>query len=107
MTHHVTIAEIDEQRTKGWTDFHPETYSSWVTDTDRFNTALGPPHNHPHNGIVCPGCFVDLHEQATGLMCTWRLVPDTRFIPVDNTPAPDGTFTSDIDDPSPHIRSIA
>lgn len=81
----VTLAEIDEQRDKGWPDFHPEDFChrcggknvrSWSVDSDRFNAALGYPNEHPYDGIVCPGCFVELHEQATGLQTVWRLAPD-------------------------------
>ncbi len=84
----VTPAEIQEQRAKGWTDFHPEEHChrcggvnvpSWWVDSDRFNLAMGPPTEHLWNGIVCPGCFVVLHEQATGLTVTWKLVPDPRI----------------------------
>jgi hypothetical protein len=84
----VTLAEIDEQRANGWPDFHPEDYchrcggrnvSSWFVDSDRFNAALGPSGNHPFNGIVCPGCFVELHEAATGLHTTWKLEPSVPF----------------------------
>lgn len=81
----VTLAEIDEQRSLGWPDFHPEDYchrcggrnvASWFTDSDRFNMAMGQPAEHQWQGIVCPGCFVELHEAATGLRCTWKLEPD-------------------------------
>ena len=80
----VTIEEIDEQRRKGWTDFHPEDYChrcgnrnipSWHVDSDRFNTALGPYLTQPYNGIICPTCFVLLHEEVTGLTTTWYLLP--------------------------------
>ena len=80
----VTLEEIDRQRELGWPDFHPEDYChrcggrnvpSWYVDSDRFNMAFGPPNEHPYNGIVCPGCFVDAHEEATGMRCTWELRP--------------------------------
>ena len=83
----VTIAEMDEQRRLGWPDFHPEEFChrcggknvrSWWVDSDRFNAALGHPNEHPYNGIVCPGCFVELHEMATGMQTTWKLVPDPQ-----------------------------
>lgn len=82
----VTLDEIARQRELGWPDFHPEDYchccggrnvSSWFVDTDRFNAAF--PGEHPFNGIVCPGCFVASHEQATGLTCTWQLLPASPF----------------------------
>lgn len=90
----VTLAEIDEQRAKGWPDWHPEDYChrcggrnvpSWFVDSDRFNAAFGPASEHPYNGIVCPGCFVEAHETVTGLTATWMLVPDrlTPFRPLE------------------------
>lgn len=48
---------------------------SWSMDSDRWNVAT----RHDdwlNNAIMCPGCFVELHEEATGLRTTWRLVPD-------------------------------
>lgn len=79
------VAHIDMQRAKGWPDFHPEeichrcggvNVPSWWVESDRFNLAMGPPIEHQWQGIVCPGCFVQLHEAATGLSCTWTLRPD-------------------------------
>lgn len=80
----VTLAEIDRQRSLGWPDFHPEDFCHqcggrnpiWWVDSDRFNAAYGHPSEHPHNGIVCPSCFVADHESATGMQATWRLVPE-------------------------------
>lgn len=92
----VTLAQIREQRSKGWPDFDPEDYchrcggrnpSSWFVDSDRFNTAFGPPMNHPYNGIVCPGCFVEAHEAATGLTVSWHLVPGGNFVHIDDLPS--------------------
>lgn len=90
----VSIEEIDEQRRLGWPDFHPEDYCHrcggrnpvWWVDSDRFNMAFGPPEQHPYNGIVCPGCFVEAHERATGLRTVWKLTPDPtiHFRPVDD-----------------------
>jgi hypothetical protein len=88
----VTLDEIDDQRGRGWPDFHPEDYChrcggrnipSWFVDSDRFNAAFGSSSEHPYQGIVCPGCFVEAHEQATGLRTTWRLVIDQPFRPID------------------------
>lgn len=89
------VAHVAAQRAKGWTDFHPETIChrcggvnvpSWWVDSDRFNLAMGPHVGHQWNGIVCPGCFVVLHEEATGLRCTWTLVPDqgSTFRPIES-----------------------
>lgn len=86
--HSVTLDEINAQRAFGWPDFHPEEYChrcggknvwSWHVDSDRFNVAMGPPSEHQWNGIICPGCFVELHEASTGMRCSWTLVPYTSF----------------------------
>ena len=86
----VTMQEIVEQRALGWPDFHPEDYChrcgigniSWWIDSDRFNTAMGGlPDGHAWNGIVCIQCFVELHQAATGLTCSWTLTPGTPFRP--------------------------
>lgn len=83
----VAIDEINEQRSKGWPDFHPEDFChrcggknvwSWSVDSDRFNLALGEEGDRLWQGIVCPGCFVELHEEATGLRACWRLEPDPQ-----------------------------
>lgn len=83
----VTLQEIKEQRAKGWIDFHPEDYchrcggknvESWWVDSDRWQAAF-PNGDAEYNGIVCPGCFVDLHKEHTGLKCSWKLVSDTPF----------------------------
>lgn len=83
----IKLEEIDRQREQGWPDFHPEDFChrcgapnpSWTVDSDRFNAAMGDPNTHKWSGIVCVGCFVRLHEWATGITCTWRLVPETPF----------------------------
>lgn len=85
----VEVEEIAEQRRLGWPDFHPEDYChrcggrnrSWFVASDRFNAAFGPPSEHPYQGIVCTGCFVEAHEAATGLRTTWELVPAEHFHP--------------------------
>jgi hypothetical protein len=84
---HVPLEAIDLQRSLGWPDFHPEDYChrcgapnpSWSVDGDRFVAAMGPPDEHQWNGIICVGCFVRLHEDATGLTCSWELRPATPF----------------------------
>lgn len=91
----VDLDEIDAQRALGWPDFHPEDFchrcgnrnvGSWFVASDRFNAAMGRHVEHQWNGIVCPACFVELHEAATGLRTTWELVP-TMFRPIDEPPA--------------------
>lgn len=81
----IELWEIDQQRDLGWPDFHPEEYChrcgginlTWYVDSDRFNTAMGGADNNMRwNGIICPGCFVQLHEEATGMYASWKLVPD-------------------------------
>jgi hypothetical protein len=45
---------------------------SWSVDSDRFNLsmeALG----LDAGAVVCPVCFVEGHEKATGLRTTWRM----------------------------------
>ena len=87
----VTLDEIARQRTLGWPDFHAEDYChrcgsinpSWSVDSDRFDAAMGPYLTHRWNGIICVGCFVQLHEWATGLRCTWQLTPLTNFSPIE------------------------
>lgn len=81
------LAAIDDQRARGWPDFHPEDYchrcggrnAPWHVDSDRFNAAMGLPSEHRWQGIICTGCFVELHESATGMRCSWQLVPATPF----------------------------
>jgi hypothetical protein len=51
---------------------------SWFVPSDRFNAsmeALG----LNSGAIVCPVCFVDGHERATGMRTSWQLVPDHPF----------------------------
>ena len=82
---------IKEQRSLGWPHFHPETFChrcggmnvrSWWVDSDRFNAAVGA-LGLAYTAILCPGCFVLGHELATGMCCTWTLVPGTPFRHVD------------------------
>lgn len=80
----IPLEDIDAERKRGWVNFHPETFChrcggvnipSWYVDSDRFNVAMGKPIEHRWQGIICPGCFVTLHEEATGLTTTWKLMP--------------------------------
>jgi hypothetical protein len=48
---------------------------SWSVDSDRFNAAVNA-LGLDSGAILCPTCFVDGHELATGLRVTWRLAPD-------------------------------
>lgn len=83
---HVDLIEIATQRKLGWPDFDPEDYCHrcgnrncvWWTDSDRFNLALGSHGVDPEwQGILCPPCFIELHEEKTNLKASWRLIPDT------------------------------
>ena len=65
---------------------HPESFChrcggknimSWSVDSDRWNLALTAVE--APGGILCPACFVEGHEAATGLVTTWKLVPDRPF----------------------------
>lgn len=73
------------QRILGWPDFGPEKYChrcggvnvrSWYVDSDRFNAAVGSGIDDKWNGIICPGCFVELHEASVGMVTSWKLIPD-------------------------------
>lgn len=86
---HRRIAENEYQREwdAGWPNIHPEDYcqrcgnrnaGSWSVDSDRFNAAMEA-IGLRSTSIVCPSCFVEGHEKATGLKCTWQLVPGTHF----------------------------
>jgi len=94
----VTINEIDAQRELGWPDFHPEDFChrcgnrniSWSVDSDRFNVAMGRHYTHRWNGIICIACFVELHEQATSLRCSWALQPLTPFRPIEGSGVDNG-----------------
>lgn len=48
---------------------------SWSVDSDRFNAAMEA-LELTRAAIVCPSCFVEGHEKATGLRPHWVLVPD-------------------------------
>lgn len=86
---HVDLRDIERQRILGWPDFHPENFCHrcgnrnivWCVDSDRFNLAIGAPNgiDNQWQGIICIACFVELHEEATGLTCCWLLSPHTPF----------------------------
>lgn len=75
--------EILRQRELGWPDFHPEDYChrcgrrnpSWWVDGKQWRTAT----EHRDRGyidILCPPCFVEEYERATGTTTSWALVCD-------------------------------
>jgi hypothetical protein len=49
---------------------------SWFVPSDRFNLAMEALGLNS-GAIVCPVCFVEGHEKATGLRTSWQLVPET------------------------------
>ncbi len=50
--------------------------ASWFVDSDRWNIAFPA---EERDIVACPGCFVAAHEKATGMSCTWQLIPSTPF----------------------------
>ena len=80
------LAAIADQRGRGWPDFHPEDYChrcgacnlSWHVDSDRFNAAMEA-LGLTSTAIVCPACFVEGHEAASGMRTSWELRPSTPF----------------------------
>lgn len=51
---------------------------SWNVPSDRFNAAMKA-LGLTSVAIVCPTCFVDGHELATGMRTVWTLQPDSYF----------------------------
>lgn len=81
----VGLSEIDEQRAKGWPDFHPEDFchrcgnrnvSSWYAPGELWNAVMGGVADE-WNGIVCPPCFTELAAVKGVHTGTWKLVPET------------------------------
>lgn len=75
----VSLAEIYRQRSLGWPDFHPEDYchrcgarnlKSWAVDSACWNAAG---IDGRWNEIICPQCFAELWQEATGIRVTWWL----------------------------------
>lgn len=73
--------EIIRQRALGWPDFHPEDFchrcgrrnvTSWGADAEAWKVAT---RNRERGtaDILCPSCFVVLHEQETGDWSHWHL----------------------------------
>jgi len=65
----ITQAQLDAQKRKGWTGFHPEDYChrcggpniSWHTDSETWNRVMRPNGETGRWGeIICPICFVEL-----------------------------------------------
>jgi hypothetical protein len=83
---YITREEHQAQWDNNWPDIHPEDYCQrclnrnfvWFVDSDRFNAAaeaLG----FRSTSILCPACFVEGHEKATGLVVLWKLIPGAHF----------------------------
>lgn len=77
--------EIARQRELGWPDFHPEDFCHrcgrrnpiWWTASEPWKTATaGRAKETGKEGIFCPSCFCDLHEQQTGRRQIWELALD-------------------------------
>jgi hypothetical protein len=79
--HAVTPDTIVAQRAAGWPDFHPEDFCHrcgrrnpcWSASRAAWAVARGDDHG---GGIVCPSCFIELHEAATGAKVNWGLTVD-------------------------------
>lgn len=78
--------EILRQRAAGWPDFHPETFchrcgrrnvTSWHADSEEWDVAVAGRERGVVD-ILCPSCFVALHEQATGRSGHWHLRLEIR-----------------------------
>lgn len=86
----VELSEIDNQRTLGWIDFHPEDFchrcgnrnlESWSAPSWWWNRvwADSAEDEDDYQGIVCPQCFNELAAQS-GLSPTWRIEPDMATV---------------------------
>lgn len=54
----------------------------WSTASDRFNLAASS-FGLDRSAILCPACFVAGHKAATGLSCSWDIIPATTFRPIE------------------------
>lgn len=79
---HVAPEYITAQRAAGWPDIHPEDYCHrcgtrnplWFTDRDTWVTATAAwAAQTGREGICCPQCFAEMHQQATGHTTIWRV----------------------------------
>jgi len=82
----VTLGQIDEQRAKGWPDFHPEDYCHrcghpnmcWFISSEFWNPVMRPTWHATTtwrwNEIICPQCFAELAGERFGTGI-WQLVP--------------------------------
>lgn len=72
-----------------WPDFHPEDFChrcgrrniSWFVASDLWNEAWTEAEAEGgYQSVLCPQCFVELWERATGLRMTWELRPDVAVV---------------------------
>lgn len=79
---------------------HPEDFCDqcgrpnivWSVDSDRWNLAVS-----DRAKVLCPVCFVEAWEAATGMQAIWELVPTHIGVPQSDTrppPAPDRFYRS-------------
>lgn len=78
----VLVTDINEQRERGWPDFHPEDFChrcgqrnvhAWHIESEVWNAVMRGPVDSEWQGIVCPQCFTELHAATTGATSIWRL----------------------------------
>ena len=83
----VPLPVIAEQRAKGWPDLHPEDFChrcghrnlSWYVDSALWVEAWAQAEPGIQS-VLCPQCFAELWERATGLRITWELRLDTAVL---------------------------
>lgn len=86
----VPLTSIAEQRTAkpSWPDFHPEDFChrcgnrnlrSWYVASDLWDAAWSMIEPGIQS-VLCPPCFDELWEKATGIRMTWELRPDTAVL---------------------------
>lgn len=83
----VTAEYIAGQREAGWPDIHPEDYchkcgtrnmlwvasrEDWLAATSAWATETG------REGICCPQCFAEMHEEQADGRVVWVLTPHER-----------------------------
>ena len=85
----VPPAAIEDQKARGWPDFHPEDFChrcghrniSWYTASPLWNEAWAVAEAEGgYQSVLCPRCFVELWEQATGLRVTWEVQLDRAVL---------------------------
>jgi hypothetical protein len=87
----VALAEIKRERICGWKHFHPEAFChrcggrniSWFIKSKEWNAVMRTIAvlENRWAGIICPQCFVELHEARFGQKLTWELRIDEKISP--------------------------